>query len=29
MPQTEKIAIIKKWLGSKCLQFRETLTQTE
>ena len=29
MPQTEKIAICKKWLGIKGLQFLETLIHTE
>ena len=29
MPQVEQIAIIKKWLGRKGLQFLESLTQME
>ena len=29
MPQTEKIAITKNWLGRKGLHFLETLAQAE
>ena len=28
-PQAEQLAIVKNWLGRKCLQFLETLTNVE